>query len=320
MTETPPPEIVSPLAVFKGAEPAAPAWFEAAVAHEPERFMVEVKGCAIECLVWGDRGKPGLILVHGASAHADWWSFIAPFFAQDYRVAALSLSGMGGSGWRPHYDFATFGDEIDACARAAGLFESGQPPVYIGHSFGGAVVYIATLAHPERMRATIMVDSGFRGPQPDASASDAAKADVAPARKRPSGRIYRTLEEALARFRFMPPQEPNNLFITDFIARRSLKRAPLEDGGDGWTWKFDPDLFPRLDPSPLGSLLGNVLGPTAHICGDRSKVITWEDGRPKFTPPSVKTVIIPDCDHHVMVDQPLALVTAIRGVLAYWPA
>ena len=100
---------------------------------------------------------------------------------------------------------------------------------------------------------------------------------------------------------------------------RSSSAWPASGSGEGWTWKFDPDLFPRLDPSPLKSLLGNALGPTAHICGDRSQVITWGEGLPKMTPPSVKTVIIPDCDHHVMVDQPLALVTAIRGVLAYWP-
>ena len=37
-----------------------------------------------------------LLFLHGNGAHADWWSFIAPFFAAEYRVAALSWSGMGG--------------------------------------------------------------------------------------------------------------------------------------------------------------------------------------------------------------------------------
>jgi pimeloyl-ACP methyl ester carboxylesterase len=30
-------------------------------------------------------------------------------------------------------------------------------------------------------------------------------------------------------------------------------------------------------------------------------------------------VAIPDADHHVMVDQPLALVAAFRALLAGWP-
>jgi pimeloyl-ACP methyl ester carboxylesterase len=30
-------------------------------------------------------------------------------------------------------------------------------------------------------------------------------------------------------------------------------------------------------------------------------------------------VIIPDSEHHIMVDQPLALVSAIRALLVGWP-
>jgi pimeloyl-ACP methyl ester carboxylesterase len=315
-----PPEIAAPLAPFKGEAPPAPAWFEKAIAVEPERFTVEVKGADIECLAWGTRGKPGLVFVHGASAHADWWSFIAPFFAQEYRVAALSLSGMGGSGWRPTYDFTTFADEVDACARAAGLYDCGEPPVYIGHSFGGAVVYFAALANPGRMRATIMVDSGFGGPPKEKTASETAKDDVSMPPRRPMGRIYPTLADALARFRFLPPQVPGNLYIADFIARRSLKRAQMEDGTLGWTWRFDPDLFPRLDRSHFRAMLGKEPGLTIHLYGDRSKVIERHGGPPRILPAWVKQVAIPDSEHHVMVDQPLALVAAIRTVLARWPS
>jgi hypothetical protein len=30
--------------------------------------------------------------------------------------------------------------------------------------------------------------------------------------------------------------------------------------------------------------------------------------------------MIPDADHHLMVDQPLAFVAALRGLLAGWPS
>ncbi len=315
--KTLPPEIAAPLAPFAGAEPPAPDWFKAAIAVEPERFFVPCQGADIECLAWGERGKPGIIFVHGASAHADWWSFIAPFFAQDYRVAALSLSGMGGSGWRETYAFEVFADEVDACARAAGLYDSDALPIYIGHSFGGAVVYVCALAHPERMAGTIIVDTGFGRPPPKESAADAARSDVP---RVTMGRVYPTLEAALARFRFLPPQVPGNLYITDFIARRSLKRAPMPDGsGQGWTWRFDPDLFPHLDRSSLAGLIGRKPGPTFHIHGDRSAVMKHAGGRPSVLDPSVKNIAIPDSAHHIMVDQPLALVAAIRATLAHWP-
>jgi pimeloyl-ACP methyl ester carboxylesterase len=30
-------------------------------------------------------------------------------------------------------------------------------------------------------------------------------------------------------------------------------------------------------------------------------------------------VVIPDAGHHVMIDQPLAFIAALRGLLAAWP-
>src|ERR1700679_208044 len=154
----------APLAVFAGAVAPAPRWFDWAIAQEPERAVVEVLGAKIELLVWGERGKPGLILVHGNSAHADWWSFIAPYLAQDYRVAAISLSGMGASDWRDDYSFETFAQEVRGGAEAAGLYEAPEKPIYIGHSFGGSQVFYSAAKSPQRMRAAVLVDPRCGGP------------------------------------------------------------------------------------------------------------------------------------------------------------
>lgn len=35
-------------------------------------------------------------------------------------------------------------------------------------------------------------------------------------------------------------------------------------------------------------------------------------------PPGSPQMAIPDADHHVMIDQPLAFVAALRGLLAGW--
>ncbi len=69
----------------------------------PSAQFIDVRGAAIETLAWGERGKPGLLFMHGNGACADWWSFIAPHFADTHRIAAFSMSGMGGSGWRDRY-------------------------------------------------------------------------------------------------------------------------------------------------------------------------------------------------------------------------
>ncbi|MEO8925594.1 MAG: alpha/beta hydrolase [Caulobacteraceae bacterium] len=328
-----PPQVASPLAPFRGAEPESPAWFKAALARKPERALVPVLGANIELLTWGEIGKPGLIFVHGNSAHADWWSFIAPFFADGYRVAALSLSGMGASDWRETYSFETFATEIHACAKAAGLYEASAQPVYIGHSFGGSQVFYSACRHPARMRACILVDTGFGGPPTKeqlAAWEKEARARGEEGRRwrglsqrGPSNRVYATLEEALARFRFMPPQVPGNLYIADYIARRSLKRAPMADGsGEGWTWRFDPLLWNKLDRSGMGEIGREDAAPLAHIWGDKSEIIKRHNmgGRGgDLIPADAPHIVIPDSEHHIMVDQPLALVAALRALMAAWP-
>ena len=321
-----PPEVRAPLAPFKGEEPPAPQWFRDAIAQAPERSFVVSHGTKLELLTWGEVGKPGLLLVHGNSAHADWWSFIAPFLAKDYRVAAFSLAGMGESEWRERYAFTDFADDAEACAQAAGLYVDGVPPIYIGHSFGGAQVFFAATQKPEQMRAAVLVDTGFGGPPPEVLEERKRRAELLrslPPSERPS-RVYASLTEALGRFRLMPPQPAGNLFVADFIARRSLKRAPLPDGsGEGWTWKFDPDMWEKLDRTgaPVGPPPAPPAVPMTHIYGAQSRIIARrQSGERHFLGDHVPEIEIPESEHHIMIDQPLALVAALRTLLATWPA
>lgn len=320
-----PPEVQAPLAEYGGKEPPSPQWFKDAIAQEPERSFVESLGTKLEVLTWGEAGKPGLLFAHGNSAHADWWSFIAPFFAKDYRVASMSLAGMGASDWRDRYAFSDFAEDAEAVARATGLYEGGQRPIYIGHSFGGGQVFFAAVRHPERMHAAIMVDTGF-GPPPEELARRQAQMEAVrniPTIDRPS-RVYPTLEAALARFRLMPPQPAGNPFIADFIARRSLKRASMPDGsGEGWTWRFDPNMWGKLDRQQAfgeGMSVAEVTTPMVHIYGAQSRIVEHRKaGAPSPFPPGMIEIEIPASHHHIMIDQPLALVAAIRALLAAWP-
>ena len=69
---------MAPLAAFRGQKPPAPAWFERVVAIEPERTFVAIDGAQVETLAWGERGKPGLIFLHGGAAHARLVEFHCP--------------------------------------------------------------------------------------------------------------------------------------------------------------------------------------------------------------------------------------------------
>jgi len=325
-----PQEMASPLKPFGGAPPPAPDWFKAAIAQAPERSSVEVLGATIEVLAWGRVGDPGIVLVHGNSAHADWWSPLAPFLAEDHRVVALSLSGMGGSDWREAYDFPTYAAEIYAAAQAGGLYESAVKPLYIGHSFGGSQVYYSAVTYPERMSGVIIIDSALGdAPTPqeiqEIYAQAAAEGRPAPGpalRTRPN-RVYPTLDEALTRFRLSPPQIPGSLFMADYIARHSLRPAPMTDSsGMGWTWKFDPFLWRKVDRIELREQPRDRLPPMANIIADRSGVMERRTAGEilDFLPATVPTIVIPDSEHHIMVDQPLALVAALRALLSVWPS
>ncbi len=299
-----PDNIQAPLARFHGEAPPAPDWFVRAVAREPERSFIEVDGSKVELLTWGEAGKPGIVFLHGNGAHADWWSFIAPFFADDYRIAAISWSGMGASDWRERYNPALFGAEIMAAAEAGKL---GERPLVVAHSFGGYQALYAAGVHADRIKGAVIVDSVIHPPE--------KRWNGPPPRHRPN-RVYPTLTEALARFRLAPPQACENLYIADFIARRSLKEAE-----GGWTWKFDPFFWTHFDRADLAELLPSVRAPLAMIWGERSKLVDQEalDYMFGLLPGEMPKIVIPDADHHVMIDQPLAFVAALRGLLAAWP-
>ena len=74
----------------------APTWFTEALAAPREEHVVEVEGCPIHTFRWGERGRPGLVLVHGGAAHAQWWSFIAPHLARQYDVIVVDPYLTGG--------------------------------------------------------------------------------------------------------------------------------------------------------------------------------------------------------------------------------
>jgi pimeloyl-ACP methyl ester carboxylesterase len=284
----------------------APDWFNAAVAAEPEQARLEVEGAGIEAFAWGERGKPGLLLIHGAGAHAHWWSFLAPLLAADYRVAAYSVSGMGGSDHRERYSIPLYAREALAVADWSGLFDAG-PPVFAGHSFGGRIALNAAAgARGTELKAALALDTLISPPDLNIGG-------------RPFGdhvRVYETLEAAVARFRLVPAQPCDNPFILDYIAPRSLKQVE-----GGWTWCFDPKLWERLDDHKTVEDLKAAKAPVGMIWGAKSKLMVpvITDYIRANAPQGTPIVIVPEAHHHLMLDQPLALVSALRALLAGWP-
>ena len=284
---------------------APPRWFAEALALVPEDRTVAVDGCPIHYLRWGDPAKPGLVLVHGGAAHAHWWSFLAPQLAHQYHVVAPDLSGHGDSGRRAEYPREQWAQEIVAVGDDAGFI---GPPVLVGHSLGGFVSIVAASLYGDRLAGAIIVDSPVRAPDPESEEGARGRAFRNP-------KTYADLATACAHFRLIPPQPATHDFIVDHVARNSLRRVEA-----GWTWKFDPQVFVRVSLVPMSDYLANARCRVAIFRGEFSDLVPPETGEYMYglLDRNAPIVEIPQAHHHLILDQPLAFIAALRAILADW--
>jgi pimeloyl-ACP methyl ester carboxylesterase len=275
-----------------------PSWFTQALAQQPEHRDVVVAGARVAYRVWGPARAPGVVLVHGGAAHSGWWDHIAPLLT-GHRVAALDLTGHGRSDRRAEYDPLLWAQEVAAVAAAADL----DRPVVAGHSMGGWVAVTVGVEHADAVSSVVVIDSPLNDRPPDE--------ERLRERRRPH-RVYPTVEEAVSRFRTLPPQDVVLPYVREHVARGSLR--PVEGG---WIWAFDPGFFgARLRLRDLLPHLGcpAVLVRCEHglVTPDMAVEMT------RLTPGTLPVIDLPDTGHHPMLDQPLALVAALRTLLACW--
>ena len=284
-----------------------PQWFQDAIDTPYTSATVDVDGVEIHYLKWGeDKNKPGLVFVHGNGAHAHWWTFIAPFFLSHYQVIALDLAGAGDSGFAEEYSPEAFADQVAAAADDAGF---GPDTIVVGHSFGGYITLKTGLIHRDRLAGIVLVDSAVRPPDFKWE-RDPRKSPIKPKR------IYTDYESAHARFRLMPPQGCENQYIMDYIGEHSLMEVD-----DGWTWKSDDTMFNRFSfGDKTHEDLANLSCRVGIIYGEDSMLFTQDiaDYMFKVLDESVPFVGIPEAQHHLFLDQPLAFVSALRTLLAEW--
>jgi pimeloyl-ACP methyl ester carboxylesterase len=283
----------------------APEWFARAVAQPRKDCVVEVEGCPIHYLRWGESDKPGLLLAHGSGAHAHWWDFVAPYFTDHNCVVALDLSGMGDSGHRRSYSPEIFAQELISVCADAGFK---RDTVVIGHSFGGFVSLKAGLLHGDKLQGVVLVDAPVRPPDYEWERDP----KYSPIQRK---KVYPDLELALSRFRLVPAQPCENFFILDYLARHSLARV---DGG--WSWKFDDQFFSGFKIGNLSEDLSQLACRVGVIYGENSQLFSQDvvDYMFKVLDSSVPFVAIPEANHHLLLDQPLAFIAALRTLLAEW--
>lgn len=261
-----------------------------------------VDGARIRWVAWGKRGRPGLVLVHGARAHWGWWTrAVTPALRRGRRIVALDLSGHGDSGRRPRYSAEDWAREVAAVAAEC----VGAEAAVAGHSMGGFVAIAAASLHPERVSALALLDVLVRRPDPALAGQPRGMA------RRPL-RVYASREEAIASFRLVPEQP-----VVDPPLLRTIAAGSVRPYEDGWAWKFDPDVAQRFTDEAIAANLARVRCPIGYLYGEESPdstartadLVAELSGRP------VPRGGVPGCNHHLLLDRPEAVGEGLRELL-----
>jgi pimeloyl-ACP methyl ester carboxylesterase len=295
----------------------APAWFSDAVAVKPtdHSFVDEVSGLEMHYCRWGehDPAKRGLVFVHGGFAHAHWWDFIAPFFMERYNCVAPDLLGCGESEWADEYDQALQARlAVEGVCRDARL---GARPIVIGHSLGAVIsLRAAGTSFGALLGGCVALDPVIRPPELVGT----------PPSTNPNVVYFESQQVMRDRFKLSPPQPCDKDYILDHIVEYAVNEVP----GQGWTWRFDKQFTQKLagrgTPEEQSQIIRRVQCDLAIIYGEtsffftnsRTKDYLWEEMARHQS--GAVPIEMPGAGHHLMADEPLALVTALRGILDQW--
>jgi pimeloyl-ACP methyl ester carboxylesterase len=248
----------------------------------------------------GASGLPPLLALHGLISHAGIWDDFAAGLADQRQVLAPDLRGHGGSDWSDDYSQDAWVADVGLFADALGL----KSFDLIGHSMGGRVAWMFAAEHPERVSRLIILDIVPFKPN---------NWPAAP------GTRFATLEDAVAAAR-----EPRYVNTREDLFRRFAARH-FEQSSDGsWIWRSDPKL--RRAPTEAPGFSATVEEQWAALRQVQCPTLIVSTELNTFQPragkeemvaamPDARLVDIQGVGHDVLLEQPEALVAAVRTFL-----
>jgi len=262
---------------------------------------VTVSSLKLHYLEWGDPGHPGLLFLHGGSAHAHWFDAVAPAFADRYHVVSLDQRGHGESEWAkpPAYATENFSDDLQGLLDGLGWSQA----IVVGHSMGGHNAMAFSAWHPDRVRALVVVDSRPSIPE--------ERLKQMHARGHRALRLHPTREQAVAAFRLLPRET-----VADPRLLAHLASVGVVGRTGGWVYRFDPECNRSRRPTDTGRLLSRITAPALVVRGEWSPVLTRDMAtRVVETIPTARWVEIAGTYHHLVLDAPAAFVRALSEFL-----
>jgi len=230
---------------------------------------------------------PALLLSHGYGATSRMWDGQVAALADNYRVILWDMRGHGQSG--DPRNPALYSQALTVDDMAAVLDASGEDRAIIGGlSLGGAMSLAFHLAHPRRMRALLLCDTGpgFRNPE---------------ARRQWN-------ERALARADAL---EAKGLADSGGGAETRLGRHRSAQGLAGAARGMLTQ-----EGSSLIDSLPQIAVPTLVLVGSEDRHFLGAADYMARKIPGAQKVVIPDAGHAANLDQPEAFNRAVGAFLA----
>ena len=243
-------------------------------------------------LEWNPDAPLTVILLHGNSANAWWWQWVANEFPNDLRLLALDMRGHGDSEWvkppayKPH-DYA--GDLANFISEEV----REERPIVVGHSMGGVVTLAFASRYAELARGLVVIDT--------AVVSSRGRDRFLHRLKALPTVIYPDLETAKARYRLMPNEGEIHRDRVLAIAEKSL--MPAESGG--YTLKFDRECFFGGDGLNVMDTIRALRIPTLLVRAEKSRIMTQESSEAAAASNThVRLMVIAGAHHHVILEKP----------------
>ncbi len=108
------------------------------------------------------QGEAAIVFVHGFGTDQRMWRLVAPAFEATHRLVLFDQAGFGGtalSDWEPgHHTLQAYADDLVHIIEALSLREV----TLVGHSIGGMVAVLASLARPQLARRLVLMCSSPR--------------------------------------------------------------------------------------------------------------------------------------------------------------
>ncbi len=258
----------------------------------------------IHFLEWNPDASRTVILLHGNSANAWWWQWVADELPKDLRVLAIDQRGHGDSEWvkPPAYKPHDYASDLANFIREE---VRDRHPIVVGHSIGGVVTLAFAHRYAELARGVVIVDT--------AVVSTRGRDRFLHRLKALPTVVYPDLETAKARFRLMPNEGEIHQDRVLAIAEKSL--MPAESGG--YTLKFDRESFFGGDGLHVMDTIRELRLPTLLVRAGKSRIMTQESSQAAAASnPHTRLMVIPDAHHHVILEKPGEVARLIAGFAA----